>query len=196
MTVEYVWDAFFLYSILQDHEERGTFLELEHDVTRQSDRLRPALDARNRLMAGPGQEQWSHACDLCCSLSENDEGRVCTLQPSGVRYCWSHAAKETKCVILSCDSPAESGFQTCGTTAHRALEDFKRLENCAMFRLKQRLDRLRTSHAATSRSSGPATLEGFELDAFLASESMELTADDDNDDELIDIECEEKSPHS
>lgn len=71
-----VWNGFFLHSLLVDHMEQKTILELPHNATSQADRLKPQLQARNMRMAGPGQEEWSHACDLCCWVFEED-GILC-----------------------------------------------------------------------------------------------------------------------
>ena len=70
-----VSDAFFLYALLRDHDEHGTTLALHND-TDQSVRLNKSLRERNATMVGPGQEHWSHACDLCC-MKKEIEGRLC-----------------------------------------------------------------------------------------------------------------------
>lgn len=70
-----VSDAFFLYALLRDHDEHGTTLTLHND-TDQSVRLDKSLRERNATMVGPGQEHWSHACDLCC-MKKEIEGRLC-----------------------------------------------------------------------------------------------------------------------
>ena len=66
LSPEDVWDGLFLYWLLEDAQERGVALELIHDAASQAKRLQPALHARNVRIAGPGQEAWSHACELCC----------------------------------------------------------------------------------------------------------------------------------
>jgi hypothetical protein len=67
-----VWNAFFLHSLLRDHAEQDTILEVQHNASSQAERLKPALQARNLRMVGPGQEHWNHACDLCCWVFEED----------------------------------------------------------------------------------------------------------------------------
>lgn len=74
LTGEQVWDGFFLHSLLLEHSEHGTVLELAHNAHDQAERLRPALEARNAAMVGPGQEMWSHACELCCKMQQNATG--------------------------------------------------------------------------------------------------------------------------
>jgi len=76
LTGDYVWEAFFIYSLLLDHMEHGTILDLPHAVPDQTIRLRAALEARTLAMAGPGQELWSHACDLCCKYRTTDSGVI------------------------------------------------------------------------------------------------------------------------
>ena len=65
MDVDHVWDSFYIYSLLLDHAERDAVLYLDHNAVSQAKRIRPALQARNRRMRGTGQEEWSHACELC-----------------------------------------------------------------------------------------------------------------------------------
>ncbi|KAJ7831279.1 hypothetical protein B0H13DRAFT_1654703 [Mycena leptocephala] len=70
--VDDVYNSFFLYSLLLDYHERGELFELRHDAPTQAERLRPALESRNERMAGPGQEEWNHICDLCCYIYQDD----------------------------------------------------------------------------------------------------------------------------
>jgi hypothetical protein len=65
MDVDDVWNGFFLYSLLLDHAEHKSILELDHNASSQMQRLRPALQARTCQMRGTGQEEWNHACELC-----------------------------------------------------------------------------------------------------------------------------------
>jgi hypothetical protein len=53
---------------------RGTILEIDHKCHTQADRLRPALEARNARMMGPGQEQWNHGCDKCTHVLQSEGG--------------------------------------------------------------------------------------------------------------------------
>jgi hypothetical protein len=74
MDVDHVWDGFFLYSLLLDHAEHGAVLKLNHNAASQAMRIRPALQARNRRMRGTGQEEWSHACELCAWVYVDEDG--------------------------------------------------------------------------------------------------------------------------
>lgn len=70
-----VWDSLCLHWLLKDCEERGRVLEVPHDALTQRKCLQPAMVARNNHMAGPGQEEWNHACDLCCWFETDEAGK-------------------------------------------------------------------------------------------------------------------------
>ncbi|KAJ6448452.1 hypothetical protein C8R45DRAFT_850345 [Mycena sanguinolenta] len=175
--VDDVWNAFFLHNLIIDHNSRGRVLELSHAASSQSERLRPALHERNVRMAGPGQDAWNHACDLCCWLYEQDGqwypfrsavtdgitiGRPCCsihdcLEPLPTakhRYCNSHRQFDQQCIVTNCDHNAEPGFRTCSVAEHRSLESYHYLQGKAMFQLKHRLERLKVSQTHNSISTG------------------------------------------
>ncbi|KAI1784804.1 hypothetical protein LXA43DRAFT_901026, partial [Ganoderma leucocontextum] len=206
LTTEQVWDGFFLYSLLLDHQERSTSLSLPHVAGSQAERLSGALQDRNLRMARPGQKYWSHACDRCCWVDSKDAegneyavrsvvtdgvgiGHPCcgihdcknpVMRTKGSRYCEQHASKEDECAVIDCALPREDGFRTCSTPSHRRLDDILRLENKAMFQLKNRLDRLNTLQSAKHIYS-TVLMPPAEDDA-------EITIRNDE------VECEEKSP--
>ncbi|KAJ7825864.1 hypothetical protein B0H13DRAFT_1657729 [Mycena leptocephala] len=73
-------NAFYTYSLCLDCHERQETMELPHVAASQTERLSTLLKARNGRMAGTGQEEWTHACDLCCYIyldpeSNSDEPR-------------------------------------------------------------------------------------------------------------------------
>jgi len=74
LDVDDVWDALCLHWLLDDCEERDCVLEIPHDASSQAKCLQAAMMARNNRMAGPGQEEWNHACDLCCWFETDEEG--------------------------------------------------------------------------------------------------------------------------
>jgi hypothetical protein len=76
-----IWNGFFLNSLLIDCLERSTYLELPHNAPSQEVRFRDALRARNLRMAGTGQDEWNHACDLCCWVEMGEDGVESTLLP-------------------------------------------------------------------------------------------------------------------
>ena len=73
-TCDHVWDAFFIYALLLNANERNVPLDLDHNAPDNAQCLRAALDACNECIVGPGQELWNHACDLCCEITERSEG--------------------------------------------------------------------------------------------------------------------------
>ncbi|KAI0746250.1 hypothetical protein C8Q80DRAFT_1105775 [Daedaleopsis nitida] len=179
LTTELVWDAFYIHALLLDHQEREFPLELVHNAPSHFERLRPALQARNIRMVGPGQEEWSHACKLCCWIYDDEEsgeevairsvvtdgvtvGHPCCavhdcklplVRRKGARYCIEHAAKELECSIIGCSAPAEHKFKSCTDPAHRALDERYHMQNAAMFQLKGRYERLNESRGRGSDHS-------------------------------------------
>lgn len=77
LTVEIVWDAFFLNGLLLDFTERADSLELAYDALDKATCLKPALESCNERMVGPEQELWNHACEICCD-SRDKNGTICT----------------------------------------------------------------------------------------------------------------------
>lgn len=73
---ELVWNALYLFWLLEDYERHKILLQLDHQASSQTERLSDALQARNLRLVGTGQEEWNHACDSCCWLKENVEGGV------------------------------------------------------------------------------------------------------------------------
>ena len=76
LDVELVWNALFMYWLLEDCEENGITLELDNNAPSQAQRMAKGLRERNLRFVGTGQPEWSHACDLCCWMSEGDDGGV------------------------------------------------------------------------------------------------------------------------
>ena len=77
MTIDNVWNRFFIHSLLLDHLERNAVLQLDHKAPPQARRLQPALQARNLRMRGTGQEHWNHACELCSWVYTDENGVEC-----------------------------------------------------------------------------------------------------------------------
>ncbi|KAJ7126667.1 hypothetical protein C8R46DRAFT_1247865 [Mycena filopes] len=57
MDVDDVYNSFFLHALLLDHHERNDIFQLRHNAPSQTERLRPALEARNIRMADTAAEQ-------------------------------------------------------------------------------------------------------------------------------------------
>lgn len=75
-----VLNGFFLYSLLLDKTEHGWVLVLAHDKRDQAVRLRAALEERNQQLEGIGQENYAHACQLCCHVLEDSDHQLCVLK--------------------------------------------------------------------------------------------------------------------
>jgi len=71
---EHVMNGFLLYSLLLEKTERGQNLFLDHGI-KHRDRLQPALAERNKQMEGVGQEAYTHACDLCYVVFNDENGQ-------------------------------------------------------------------------------------------------------------------------
>ncbi|EAU88688.2 hypothetical protein CC1G_01061 [Coprinopsis cinerea okayama7 len=74
LDAESVWDALFLFWLLEDSVENDTVLKLDHQAPSQADRLNKGLYERNLRMVGTGQEHWNHACDLCSWIKKSEDG--------------------------------------------------------------------------------------------------------------------------
>ncbi|KAJ7705216.1 hypothetical protein B0H16DRAFT_1346377, partial [Mycena metata] len=169
MDVDDVYNSFFLHALLLDHHERDVVLQLQHNAPSQAERLHPALEARNIRMAGPGQEEWNHFCDLCCHVYQDEEERwvylrsnitdgttmghySCTVHDCQNRlrtvkdsFCAEHQALKKQCCITTCTAAAQVGFRTCALTDHRNAELYHYQRGKAMFQLKARLQRAKGS---------------------------------------------------
>ncbi|KAJ7211649.1 hypothetical protein GGX14DRAFT_564870 [Mycena pura] len=172
-----VFDSFFLHALILDHCEHGDILELRHDAPSQSERLRPALEARNAHMVGPGQEEWNHVCELCsyivvkpggqwvvdrsvvtdghtighyCCSVHNCQGRLRTVKDS---FCADHDTMRSICCITTCDALAEQGHRTCSDSTHCEAEEYHYQRGKAMFQLHARLERTKAAVPTASFAS-------------------------------------------
>ncbi|KAG6848444.1 hypothetical protein H0H93_016899 [Arthromyces matolae] len=198
LSVEDVWNGLFLYWLLSDCKENGIRLELEHGASSQALCLEPSLSARNLRMSGPGQDEWSHACDDCCWINDDDpsnplclrsvvvdgtdvkritcEVHDCTNKLNSLRdfFCPDHQHLARYCVITSCKVIAQEGRRTCSD--HQKIEDYKNQKNKAMFQLKHRL-----MHLQNTLPNAEFGSNDFNQD------------DDDEDDEEDDALCDGKA---
>ncbi|KAI0725026.1 hypothetical protein C8Q72DRAFT_786297 [Fomitopsis betulina] len=160
MTCPMVWDAFFIHSLLEEYSEMHRHLVLDnnqHQATCLSNAIR--RHKRNISAIGTGQEEWSHACDLCCVVEVQDNkasavmdgisiGRPCCsvhdcknpLSSQRARFCGTHKSMNDICCVVDCSTPSEKGFQTCHEPSHRALEHVGAEHHSAMFQLRKRLE--------------------------------------------------------
>ncbi|KAJ6570314.1 hypothetical protein B0H10DRAFT_2354309 [Mycena sp. CBHHK59/15] len=162
MDVDNVWNTFYTYSLCLDYHQRQETMELPHSASSQAERLRALLEGCNSRMAGTGQEEWNHACDLCCYIyldpeSSDDNpryhgitiGHPCCgildcqecLRSVKDRFCRKHLGLNRQCCITTCIADVEPGFRTCGDPEHRNIELYQYQKGKAMFQLKNRLQR-------------------------------------------------------
>ncbi|KIJ91794.1 hypothetical protein K443DRAFT_126143 [Laccaria amethystina LaAM-08-1] len=134
LDVDDVWSALFLYWLLTDCAEQGAMLQLEHNSPSQYTHLLPALQNRNARMVGPGQEEWNHACDLCCWVNTTLDGSQTYIQSVVV---------DGVTLGHPCCGVHDSGHQTCVSPSHQRLEDYLNKLHKAMFQLKHRLVNLK-----------------------------------------------------
>ncbi|KAF4614627.1 hypothetical protein D9613_003186 [Agrocybe pediades] len=181
---EHVLNGFFIYSLLLEKAERGQILSLGHKLNHR-DRLQPALQERNQSMEGPGQEAYTHACDLCYVVYEGGDGRKMKIQAAvcdGItighpccavhdckaplathraRFCDNHLRQYgSKCAVRECSDEKEKGFRTC--PAHRSLEAAYFSKNTSVSQLRKRLQRAR-SHYGFSHGEESDEDEGEEV---------------------------------
>ncbi|KAJ6461813.1 hypothetical protein C8R45DRAFT_1179095 [Mycena sanguinolenta] len=197
MDVDDVFNSFFLNALLLDHNERNVIFELRHDAPSQAERLRPALEARNVRMAGPGQEGWNHVCSLCCYMYQDEEGRwlflrspvtdgltmghyCCNIGDCQGRlrsvkdaFCFDHQSLKNQCCVTTCDTAAELGFRTCELAEHREMELYHYQRGKAMFQLRGRLQRVK---GFTPASSFPAPIPDLSTTSRLSNSQDETEA--------------------
>jgi len=89
LDVDDVWNAFFLHTLLNQHEEHGKTLVLPHGGYTQRERLLVAIRDENTRMAGTGQEHWNHVCNKCCWVYEKEGVQrepACLLQATPISH--------------------------------------------------------------------------------------------------------------
>jgi len=126
LTTEHVWDAFVLLSLLEDHEERQTVLQLPH-TGMQKDRFTTEMANRNERIIHEGQPEIAHYCDKCMRIYRGDGGEchkveavvmdgltighpccssfACTI-PLGSnrhRFCPTYTHLHLQCAVVGCD---------------------------------------------------------------------------------------------
>ncbi|KZV81992.1 hypothetical protein EXIGLDRAFT_627672, partial [Exidia glandulosa HHB12029] len=183
LSAEVVMDVFFIGALLRWMARQERTLHVHHHSV-QSLRFEEAMKARNRYIAGTGQDQWAHACDgcmkvktdamgrryritacvmdgicighPCCSFKDAD-GLPCRVQLSTPRdrFCSTHSAEILVCAVRDCTSARGAGFQTCNDSAHRTLENSLPQSGTSMRELLARKER--NAHAKAARSTGKSS---------------------------------------
>ncbi|KAF8582316.1 hypothetical protein K439DRAFT_1647640 [Ramaria rubella] len=141
-----------------------TTLSVMHKAKTQAMHWREAIEAWNAAMAGTGQPEWNHACNLCTKhiLDQNSEivgvyhavvtdgislGHPCCgvhnckepLSSNLDRYCQNHVDLSNKCAVVKCHADPGKGYRTCPMPSHRAAEEHYQARGKAMFQLRRRL---------------------------------------------------------
>ncbi|KAM5539485.1 hypothetical protein V8D89_006937 [Ganoderma adspersum] len=186
-------DVFFLFALLRDRAERN--LCLVHDSHGdQSVCLDSLLEDRTLAWVGPGRDNWNHVCDKCrvCKVIDGqrysmravvtDEitiGRPCCsvhdcqnpLPSQRARFCHVHSDLNGQCVVVGCQQRTTPDHQTCIDPSHRALEDSN--GRSALFVLRRRLERLRTSALDDNGAGLTEELTDYNADGECPSKSDE-----------------------
>jgi|SRR5258705_12852555 hypothetical protein len=72
LSPEHVWDAFVIYSLLDDRKRLAGQLKVPHTGD-QAERFRQAMEGRNHYIIENGQpDALLHACDKCLRIYETD----------------------------------------------------------------------------------------------------------------------------
>ena len=100
----------------------------------------------------------------CCGVHDCQG----TLSTQRERFCVRHEFKDGICCVTTCEAPIQPGYQTCAEPGHRALETRGVEQHTAMFQLRRRLERIKTSQIDGSPLGGgseisPASLTMGEL---------------------------------
>ncbi|EDR02633.1 uncharacterized protein LACBIDRAFT_332257 [Laccaria bicolor S238N-H82] len=159
LTCDHVWDAFFIYALLLDANERNVPLNLDHNAPDNAQRLRAALDARNELALRAAVSDGITIGHPCCA--HHDCKNPLPTQRS--KFCVEHASLSSLCAVTTCSRSVELNFQTCSLPEHRKLENVGLEQYTALFQLRRRLDKLKTTHVEDSVESPSATLHADEL---------------------------------
>jgi len=74
LATEHTWDAFVIYSLLDDKQRHREQLKVPH-IGEQADRFTCAMEERNRNIILYGQpDSVTHACDKCLRVYETADG--------------------------------------------------------------------------------------------------------------------------
>ncbi|KAG1856323.1 hypothetical protein C8R48DRAFT_608530, partial [Suillus tomentosus] len=190
VTMDHVWNAFVICSLLEDCCQRQCVLEVNQRLN-QSEHFVEAMLDRNRRMRSYNQPlARRHFCSKCTQVisgEENISKLVSVIVVDGVvvsrpccsilncwvhlrsphdRFCHVHSAHLNHCTIKGCTRPVLSGRLTCDILAHQESEALHTLRGKSRFRLHERLERSCAIHGCLANVQiGAEEDEGDEADA-------------------------------
>lgn len=123
LQTEHVWDAFVLWSLIQQHEVRNDIVKVPHTGD-QKHRFTKLMKERNQFMIDNGQDEVAHYCDKCMRTWEDDDGTIreyfchaesliffwnlpCTRQMPDYCIRWHHAWTSLLWGVSLHDTPCE-----------------------------------------------------------------------------------------
>jgi len=71
LTVEDIWNRFYIHCLLQNAERYGYLLEVPHNAPSSFAHINSALHKANILQARHSQPHWNHMCDKCCWIDKD-----------------------------------------------------------------------------------------------------------------------------
>jgi hypothetical protein len=74
MTMDHVWDSFFLHGLILDASRSKDRLTLPNNEIEHQERYSAALQVRNLKYQGPMRDEWNHCCDTCSHTVARPEG--------------------------------------------------------------------------------------------------------------------------
>lgn len=134
---DFVWDAFVLLALLEDHGDRHTILTVPHTGL-QKDRFTTQMASRNERIIVEGQPEISHWCEKCMRVFHCEDGRIlkveavvtdgltighpccsvarCTdpLANNRDRFCADHHILHKMCAVEGCEEPVRELTKTTG----------------------------------------------------------------------------------
>ncbi|KAG1787092.1 uncharacterized protein HD556DRAFT_1504009 [Suillus plorans] len=170
VTMDHVWNAFIICTLLEDCRERHCLLDVGQTIN-QNEHFIEAMSDRNRRMRVYNQPlARRHFCAKCTRIYNHGDitnqlvsvvvvdgvvvSRPCCSVPNcwvhlhtpQDRFCYVHSARLEQCAIKGCARSVVSGSLTCDIPAHQESEALHTLRGKSQFRLHECLERSRAIH--------------------------------------------------
>lgn len=97
---------------------------------------------------------------VCCGVHDCQN----RLESQRERFCHTHKPRELVCAVKNCEAPVEQLFKTCCDPVHRELENRGEESRTALFQLKRRLERAKSSQTNDSLAFERPDDDPVELD--------------------------------